>query len=140
MQSSARAGAEFEHGHALESLSRFQFGRRKARVVGRIRKMLRLQAEGKSPLVDPAFLAGDRSVEKVSGVKLQSRFGRRHSQDPPGSRLVHLGRLGQLSCRMIENEVVVIAMAEAQLRIVRIDPLSYGMRRSKIKWRPFHRL
>src|SRR5271167_2155100 len=40
---------------------------------------------------------------------------------------------------MIENEVVVVAMAEAQLGIVCFNPLANGMRRSKIERRPFYR-
>src|SRR5580693_9192337 len=39
---------------------------------------------------------------------------------------------------MVEDEVVVIAMAEVELGIIRLNPLSEGMRRSKIERRPFH--
>src|ERR1022692_119581 len=102
--------------------------------------MLRLKAECKSAVVDAPFFSRDRSVEKVSRVKLHTWFGREHPQNPARSWLIHFGRLGQSTRRMIQYKVVVEALAEAQLEIVRINPLADGVRRSKIKGRAFYRL
>src|SRR6202165_4844859 len=118
MTNSTRAGAELEYRHAVKLLPRFQLGRGKGGVVGRVRKMLRLQAKCESPVVDAAFFSGDRSVEEVSRVELQSRFGREHLQNPASGRLVRFGRLGQLTRRMIQHEVVVVPLAQTQLGIV----------------------
>ena len=76
---SARSRAEFEHRHAVEFLSGLQFSRREVGVIGRIRKMLGLQAKRKSRFVDMAVLAGNRPIEMVPGVELRSRFCGEHS-------------------------------------------------------------
>src|SRR4029077_558294 len=132
---STSAGTELEYRHAVELLPRFQLSRGKAGVVGRVREMLGFQAKCKSPLVDAAFFSGDRSVEKVSRVELQSWFSRDHCQNPARGRLIHFGRLFQLALRMIPHEVVVVPLAEEQLGVVRINPLADGMRGSKVERR-----
>src|SRR5712691_2627565 len=133
-----RAGAELVHSYAVKFLFRLQFGRRELGVVGRVRKVLSFQAECVSCFINPAFLAGDRTIEKIPGVKLHSGFGREDSQDPAASRLIHFGRFRQLARRMIQYEVVIIAMTEAQLCVVRIDPLSDCMSLTKIERCAFH--
>ena len=66
-------------------------------MVRRVREMLRFQAKCEAWFVDAALLAGDRSIKVVPGVELHSRFGREHPQNPASSRLIYLGRLGQLA-------------------------------------------
>src|ERR1700730_5000807 len=112
---STRAGAELVYRHAVKFLPRFQLRRGKAGVVRRVREMLGFQAKCESPVVDAAFFSGDRSVEEDSGVELLSWCVREHFQNPASGRLVHFGRLGQLALRMIEHEIVVVPLAEAQL-------------------------
>src|ERR1700694_431726 len=85
---SARAGAELVYRYAVELLPGFQLSRGKAGLVRRVREMLGFQAKCKSPVVDAPLLSGDRSVEEVSGVELQSRFSREHLQNPAGGRLI----------------------------------------------------
>src|SRR5258708_3260108 len=135
---STRAGAELEYRHVVELLPWFQLSRGKAGVIGRVREMLRLEAKCESPVIDAAFFSGDRSVEEVPRVELQSRFSREHFQNPASSRLIHFGGLGQLAWRMIQHEVVVVPLAQTQLGIVRINPLADGMRGSKIEWSARH--
>src|SRR5258708_35280602 len=137
---STRASAELEYRHAVELLPWFQLSRGKAGVVGRVREMLRLQAKCESPVIDAAFFSGDRSVEEVPRVELQSRFGREHLQNPASGRLIHFGRLCQLDWRMIQYEVGVVAFAGLQLGVVRIQSLSDCMRRSKVEPHAIHRL
>src|SRR6266478_950717 len=135
---STRAGAELEYRHAVELLPWFQLSRGKAGAVGRVREMLGFEAKCESPVVNAAFFSGDRSVEEVSRVELQSWFSREHLQNPASGRLIHFGRLRQMAWRMIQHEVVVVPLAEAQLGVVHIDPLSEGMRGSKIEWSARH--
>src|SRR4051812_45452003 len=52
-----------------------QNGRRKVRVVGRVRVMLRLECKAVSEMVDAGAFSRDAAVEKVSGVELQPRLG-----------------------------------------------------------------
>jgi len=102
-------------------------------MVQRVRKMLRLQAKGKSPVIDPALFSRNRSVEEVSGIELHARLGCEHAQNPASGRLIHFCCLGQSAGRMIHYKVVVVAMAEMKLLIVRFDPFSNRMRRSKVE-------
>src|SRR4029077_9561759 len=57
-------------------LTWFQLCRRKVRVIWRIRKVLRLQAETGPMLVNGAILAFVRPVQKITAIKLQARFRR----------------------------------------------------------------
>src|SRR6516164_7115130 len=54
----------------------FQLCRRKVRVIWRIWKVLRLQAETGSMLVDDAAFAFVRPIQKIAAIKLQTRLGR----------------------------------------------------------------
>src|SRR5580693_127244 len=109
-------------------------------MVRRVRKVLRLKAKCKSPLVNAAFFSGDRTVEKVPRVKLQSRFGREHAQNPAGSGLIDFGRLRYLAGALIQYKVVVVPSAQAQLNIVRINSLPDSVRLAKIERRAFYGL
>src|SRR3984885_11842839 len=124
----------------MKFLSRLQFSRGKARMIRRIRKVLRFQAKGESRFVDAALLAGNRSIQVISGIELNSGLGGKYSQNPSRGGFIHFGSLSQLTFGMIQYEVVVVSQAQPQLLILRIDPLADGMSRSKIEWRVLHRL
>src|SRR5215472_488734 len=64
---------------------------RKARLIGRIRKVLRLHGEPRMNGVPPAILSGNRSVEEVAGVELQPGLGGQHFENPPAVRLIRGG-------------------------------------------------
>lgn len=53
-----------------------QDGRRKIRVVYRVRIVLRLQAEGGVFAIDDSSLAGDCAVKEVSRIELHGGFRR----------------------------------------------------------------
>src|SRR5713101_6242235 len=133
-----RAGAELVHSYAVKCLFRLQFGRRELGVVGRVRKVLSFQAECVSCFINPAFFAGAPTTEKIPGVELNPRLGGENPQNPAAVRLIDFGRFRQFVRRMIQHKVVIVAMTEAQLCVVRIDPLSDFMRLAKVEWRAFH--
>jgi hypothetical protein len=59
----------------MEVLAGLKFCSRESRVVWRIGKVLRLEAQGCSPAHTHASFPFDRSVEKISGVKLNAGLG-----------------------------------------------------------------
>ena len=63
---------KLEHRLLMERLPRLQDRAREIRMIRRIRKVLRLQAEAVATFVDVALLSGDRAVEKVSGIELNA--------------------------------------------------------------------
>jgi hypothetical protein len=76
--------------------------------------------------VDLAPLAGESAVEEIAGVELNARFGRRYLHHAPGGRLRNPGREIQPTDRLVQNEVVVIAVAEQELLVLFTDPRSDG--------------
>ena len=97
----ARKSLKFENGQPKllrrETVSRrrrilltwFQLCRRKVRVVWRIWKVLRLQAETGSMLVDNATFAFVRPIQKITAIKLQARLGRHDVHDYSCGRLIN---------------------------------------------------
>jgi len=62
-------------------------GRRKVRVVGGARKMLRLEAEAVAMVIATPAFADHRSIEKISGLELHAGLRRRHVQRTAGRRV-----------------------------------------------------
>src|ERR1700724_4931801 len=69
-------------------LTRFELCGGKVRVVGRIWKVLRLQADTGPVLVGGAALAYVCAIEKITAIKLQARFGYQNFHDPRRGWLV----------------------------------------------------
>src|SRR3972149_4541535 len=67
--------AEGEHGLGRVRLPRLQDRRREARLIRRIRIVLRLEAEAGAVPVNVPRLAGDRAVEEIARVELDTRLG-----------------------------------------------------------------
>src|SRR3954465_8548029 len=61
---------ELKHRRLVELLSRFQDGTWEVRMVRRIRKMLRLQAQSITTLVAVAFFSSEGAVQEVPTVEL----------------------------------------------------------------------
>src|SRR6516225_2511319 len=70
-------------------LTGFELCGRKVRVIWRIWKVLRLQAETGSMLVDNATFAFVRPIQKITAIKLQARLGRHDFHQYARSRLVN---------------------------------------------------
>src|SRR5208283_1868616 len=86
-------------------LARLQPGRGKARMIGRIREALRLEAEAVSELIDPSAFASEGAVQKIPRVKLQPRRGRPDFHHAAGGRFGNARGQAELSGRMVEHPV-----------------------------------
>ena len=62
-------------------------------MIRRVGKMLGLQAECESWFIDNASLAGNRAIEVIPAVELDSGLIRKHFEDSPGGWLIDFGRL-----------------------------------------------
>src|SRR5262249_3614466 len=84
---------EPEHRGRVVFLTGPQHGRGKARLVRRIRVVLRLQTEPEAPVVHLAALAVDRAVEEVARVELHARLGGHHLERATRRRIGDTRRL-----------------------------------------------
>lgn len=108
-------------------------------VVDGVGEMLGLQAEAAAVRVGLPGFAGEGAVEEIAAVELQAGFGREHLEHAAGVRFVQARgqhRLGAAAGR--QREVVVVAEAELQLRVVGRDALADRMRRGEVKGRAAH--
>src|SRR5262245_50339731 len=69
-------------------LGRPQHGRRKVRMVGGVRVVLRLETEGVRLSVRPSVTADSRAVEEVGGVDLYTWTVRPELDGPAGARVL----------------------------------------------------
>src|SRR5882724_1481847 len=103
--------------------------------------MLRLQAECCPATVGLATFAGSGSVEKVSGIELNSRLGGPDFEDAAGLRLVDNSRQSQGAVfdPACQNEIVVVSHPQLDLLLILIDASTDCCRRRKIKRSSLHR-
>ena len=101
--------------------------------------MLRLQAQSITPFVDMPIFPRDRSIEEIPRVELHSGLRRRNFQHASARRFVDASRERQPCALTIDDEIMVVAMAEHELFIVVIDPRADLRRSREIKRRAFHR-
>src|SRR2546421_9983568 len=95
-------------------LSRTQRGRREARLVRRVGKMLCLHREAVAMTVDDAILSSQRAIEEVAGIELEPRLCRvdldygaiRRHVKPRCKRPAGAGAL-------VKNEDLIIAQPHA---------------------------
>ncbi len=64
-------------------------------MVGRIRKMLCLQAKAVALFVDVPLFPGDGSVQEIAGIKLHSRLGGEDFQHASAGWFVDAGSQSQ---------------------------------------------
>src|SRR5947209_12599788 len=105
--------------------------RRKVRFVRRIGEMLRLEAETASRAVRVTRFAGI-ARQPVARVELHARLGRRDIERAPARRLDHPRGMVH-AARSVQDEVVVVAVREAELRVIAIDPRADGRARAEIE-------
>ena len=117
---------------------RLQLSCGKTRMVGRIRKMLRLQAKSRSLAIHLAAFARDRAVQKISRIKLNSRLSGPHLQNAPAPGIVNFCGFRKLSACAVQHPVVVVSLAESNLLVIGIDALTNRRCLPKIKWRSRH--
>src|SRR5262245_5708840 len=100
-----------------------------------IGKMLRLHAKPRAKRIDPPSFPNERSIEKISSVELQSRFSRKYFQPSPSVGLVNSRSQRQFTHRLVRHPIVVIAVAESQLLIQRMDTGADGCWLTKVERR-----
>ena len=83
--------------------------------------MLGLEAKAAAVGIGGAGLARDVAVEEIPRVELNAGLGGEDFHDTAGSGLTHGGREGERTVGGVEHPVVVVAAAEAELRMVLAD-------------------
>lgn len=81
-------------------------------MIRRIGKVLSLQAQAVSSLVNAALFSGDRAIQKIAGIQLQSRLVSHYAQYPSRCGFIHFRGLGELPGCMIQNKIVIVAVTE----------------------------
>src|SRR5215813_6577515 len=110
--------------------------RREARFIRRIGKMLCLQTEDVTWVVVLAAFALHLS-EKVAVVELHARIGRQDFHYSACRGVGDFRRLTQYSGLAVDDEVVVVALAEFQLFVVLVDARADRRRLRKVERRVF---
>src|SRR4030095_736590 len=90
-------------------------------MVRRVGEMLRLETEARSVLIDAARLAGDRSVQKIPGVELESRLRRRDVEGTATRRIDDARGVWKRAARAVQYEVVVVSLAVLELLVIAAD-------------------
>jgi hypothetical protein len=91
------------------------------------------------PNVHAAVLAGDRSVEQVARIELNSRLSRPHGQRSTAPRIGQHRRVTQRARRAVDDPVVIVPAAVPQLLVDRIDACANHGGGPEIEWRVRHR-
>src|SRR5690242_9804224 len=112
----------------LVFLPRPEDDRRKARLVGCVWKVLRLQAEAAAVRVDDAALAANRAVEEIAGVQLYARLRRRDLHRATARWRGDERDAPRLAALTSEHEGMVVATRHLQLRMVSLDPRADPLR------------
>ena len=102
--------------------------------------MLRLQTQSRMLSVRHATFSLGRAIQKIPGIKLNSRLISQDLQHTSRRRLENLRRLGQFAARLIQHPVVVVPVSQLDLLVVRVDARTDRGRLREVKWRPGHRL
>src|SRR5437870_3277461 len=84
--------------------------------------MLCLQTEAVALRVRAAGLSRDAAIEKIAGIKLQTRLGCRNVERASRGWLGHASCMNQARAGAVQHEVVIVAAAEAQLFVILCDP------------------
>src|SRR2546430_15675992 len=101
--------------------------------------MLRLQTEAVALLIDPSLLARDRAIEKVARVELQSRLGGRDVERATGRGIDHARGVLEAFTGTRQDEVVVVAEAVPELRMLFPDALADCRRFAEVECSGGHR-
>ena len=108
-------------------------------MIRRIREMLRLQAQRIPVLIHLTVLAGDCSIKKVAGIKLNSRLVSPDLHHPPCRWFLNFRRLNKLSPATVEHKIVIVPLAELKLLMVIVDAGANGGKLTKIERSAFDR-
>src|SRR5690606_29370433 len=91
---------------------------RKFRLIGRIGKMLRLNAEA-AAMTKALPPCTETAIEEIAGIKLRARLGGQYFQHTTSGVLFNSRRKTQLARRcLVQHKIVVVAPAQLQLLIL----------------------
>src|ERR1022692_348575 len=94
--------------------------------------MLRFKAQCRTTFIRLPLFALDGAVQKIAGIKLDAWLIGQNLEDAAAAGIENLRSHRQLAV-VIEDPVVVVAVAETKLFIVGVDAGSDGCRFAKIK-------
>src|SRR6266849_8855063 len=114
-------GRKLEHGLRMKCLARLKNRRRKIRMIGRVWKMLRLQAQSVTQFVDVSLFPRDGSIQEIATVKLHARLRGEYFQHTPAAGLMDAGGQRQAVVLPVDHPVVIVPASYHQLLIVVID-------------------
>ena len=101
--------------------------------------MLRLQAKGSALLVGVSTLPDDGSIEKIAGIELNCRFGRKDFHHSPAVGLAYPGGQRQALVFAVDYKGVIVSTPQLQLLIIVIDARADGRGPSEIQGRALDR-
>src|SRR6187399_1123607 len=92
MAGTRSSDGEAESGRRMKDGTGPENHRRERRLVRRIGKVLCLETKAVALPINMAVLAGERAVEKISGVELHAGLGGQNLEHAAGVRLPNAGR------------------------------------------------
>ena len=126
IQTCRSSGGKPVYRNGLVYFSRSQHRGRELRSVGRVWKVLGFETEGATAFVGRTLFPAKAAIQKVGRVELETGLTGQHVEDPTGDRVEDRRRVGQTRARPVDDEVVIVAVAEAKLLVVVLDPLADG--------------
>lgn len=90
-------------------LARFQYHRRKFRMIGRIGIMLCFEAEAEMLEIPFPIFPGHCSVEEISRIKLYAGLVGKNLHGYSGGRFRNFGRKTHLAVVIVQNPCVVVS-------------------------------
>lgn len=81
-----------------------------------------------------AGLSADRAIEIIAAVKLDCGFIGEDFESAAGSWVVKFGGQFQVGGWIVQDEIMVVAVAKYQLLVVIVDALADGRWLAKIEW------
>src|SRR5208337_2329306 len=120
----------------LERLSGAQDRRGKFWVIGRIGKVLRFQAECLTSAVGNSVLPLECAIQKIAGVELDRGLGGPDFHHAPSAWLVHLCGLLKLGPLLVDHEVVVVSVSQANQLVVRVNSVANRRCLTEVQGRP----
>ena len=93
-------------------------------MVGRVWKVLRLQAKAVTQFVDVPLFSSDRSIQKIAGIKLHARLGGEYFQHTSAAGFMDACSQGQALVLPVDHPVVIVSASHHQLFVISIDAIA----------------
>src|ERR1044072_6859009 len=105
--------------------------RREGGLVRWVGVVLGLETKPGSSRIEFSSFARQRTIKKVSRIKLHARFGGPHLHDATTRRFIRRSRESHHTRRAIDHPRVIVATTKFYLFIILIDTLANRVRRKK---------